>query len=79
MTAAAGGVLGIAAIVAMVDWWTVAVDRRRLEYVFEPATPAALIGVALLLDAGVFLMLPGDTFVAGVRAAGEAGLVLSLA
>lgn len=85
MTAAAGGVLGVAAILAVVDWWTVAVDRRRLEYVFKPATLAALIGLALLLDADsgavrawfvialvfslagdVFLMVPGDTFVAGL-------------
>jgi uncharacterized membrane protein YhhN len=43
-------VIFVAAAFAVADWVAVAQRRKRLEYVAKPATLAALVGVALLLD-----------------------------
>lgn len=50
MTGAAGGLLALTLLIAVVDWIAVGTDDRRLEYVAKPATMVALIGTALLLD-----------------------------
>lgn len=68
MTGASWVFLTIAAVLAVVDWYAVAVDRRALEYLAKPATMVALLGVALTLD-------PADD---GARAWFVAALVLSL-
>lgn len=39
-------------VVAVGDWWAVAVDRRRSEYILKPAALAILIAAALVLDPG---------------------------
>lgn len=73
MTAAAWTLLGIAVIVAVVDWWAVATDRRPVEYVAKPLTMVVLIAAALALDpvdetkrawfvAALVLSLAGDVF-----------------
>jgi uncharacterized membrane protein YhhN len=58
----------VAGVAAVTDWWAVATDRRAVILVAKPATLAALIGVALVLE-------PFDP---AVRAWMVAGLVLSL-
>ena len=50
MTASATVALVVAAVAAVVDWYAVARDRRRLEYVAKPLTMLALAAFALLLD-----------------------------
>lgn len=50
MTGAAWAFLVVAAVIAAVDWWAVATDRRSVEYVAKPATMIALGAVALSLD-----------------------------
>ncbi|MEZ5170700.1 MAG: lysoplasmalogenase [Acidimicrobiia bacterium] len=50
MNAAAATFLVIAGICAFADWYAVARPSKTLEYVAKPATLAALIVVALLLD-----------------------------
>lgn len=50
MTSTSWTLLAVAAACALVDWYAVAADRRRVEYLFKPATLVALIGVALALD-----------------------------
>ena len=57
-----------AGMVAAIDWWAVATDRRSVEYVGKPLTLVLLIGVAVALH-------PDD---GAVRAWFVAGLVLSL-
>lgn len=42
--------LGLAAVVAVVDWSAVAAQRKPVEYVCKPLTLALLIGVALALQ-----------------------------
>ncbi|NLA36926.1 MAG: lysoplasmalogenase [Actinobacteria bacterium] len=42
--------LGVAALVAMVDWLAVATDRRSLEWFFKPATIVMLLGVLYTLE-----------------------------
>jgi uncharacterized membrane protein YhhN len=42
--------LGLAAVVAVVDWYAVATHRKPVEYVCKPLTLALLIGVALALQ-----------------------------
>jgi len=69
VTAGASTLLVVAAVVAAGDWLGVARHDKRLEYVCKPAALAALIGVALTLDAR-----HGD-----VRAWFVAALALSLA
>lgn len=59
----------LAAAAAAVDWYAVAGDRRRLEYVCKPATMVFLIAATVAMD-------PSDT---AVRAWFVAALVLSLA
>lgn len=67
MTAAA--VFAVAALVAApVDWWAVATDRRRVEYVAKPAVLVLLLLTAVALD-------PADP---AVRAWFVAGLLASL-
>lgn len=85
MTTAAWVFLGVAAVLAVLDWLAVARGTRALEYVAKPGATLALVGVAATLEplhgdtrtlfvlallaslAGdVFLMLPGDRFVAGL-------------
>jgi uncharacterized membrane protein YhhN len=63
------GVAGAAAlVVALVDWWSVARERTRVEYVAKPAVLLLLIVAAVSLD-------PADPT---VRAWFVAGLVASL-
>ena len=50
MTAGAWLFLGLAAVAAVGDWWAVARDRKRIEYVCKPATLVLLTGVAATLD-----------------------------
>jgi uncharacterized membrane protein YhhN len=66
--------LGVTLVVAAADWWAVATDRRRVEYVLKPLTMVALIGAALALSdpasaaarwwlvAGLVCSLAGDVF-----------------
>lgn len=65
--------LGLAALVAVVDWWAVATGRRSLEWFFKPATIVMLLGVLFSLDlpvpsmrgwfaAALILSLIGDVF-----------------
>ncbi|MEA2684189.1 MAG: hypothetical protein QOK05_2517 [Chloroflexota bacterium] len=49
MTVPAVAALGLAGVIAAADWWAVGTGRKRLEYVFKPATMLALIACALLL------------------------------
>jgi uncharacterized membrane protein YhhN len=62
-----------ALLVAVVDWWAVATDRRTVEYVAKPATMLVLIAAALAVDpadgtqrawfvAALVLSLVGDVF-----------------
>jgi alkenylglycerophosphocholine/alkenylglycerophosphoethanolamine hydrolase len=50
MTNGALAMLLVAAGCAAIDWGAVATKNKRLEYVFKPATMAALIVAALLVD-----------------------------
>ena len=70
------GLAVLAAIVAAVDWWAVAGDRRRVEVVAKPATMIALLAVLAALDdvpgpvrtwliIGVVLGLVGDVALLG--------------
>jgi uncharacterized membrane protein YhhN len=65
--------LAVTAAFAVADWFAVARDAKRLEYVCKPATLVALIGVAQTLDplhantrawfvAALVLSLVGDVF-----------------
>ena len=60
-------------VVAAIDWWAVATDRRRVEYVAKPLTMVVLIAAALALDpvdgtartwfvVALVLSLAGDVF-----------------
>lgn len=69
MTGFAAALLAVTAVAALVDWWAVARDRRRIEYVFKPLTLVALTATALALD-------PADP---AARAWFVVALVLSLA
>ena len=73
MTAGTWLFLGLAALAAVGDWWAVARDRKRVEYVCKPATLALLVGVAATLEAdddvvracfivALLLSLLGDVF-----------------
>lgn len=76
-----------ASVVALVDWWGVERDRRRLELVAKPMTMALLVGVAATagspdgdvrgwLVAGALLGLAGDVALLGTgERAFMAGLV----
>lgn len=50
MTDASWVLFAVAAVAAAFDWWSVATDRRRVEYAAKPAVLVALIGAALVLD-----------------------------
>jgi uncharacterized membrane protein YhhN len=66
--------IGVTLVVAAADWWAVATDRRRVEYVLKPLTMVALIAAAVALpdpvtDAarlfivvGLLCSLVGDVF-----------------
>ncbi len=65
--------LVLALVVAAVDWWAVATDRRPVEYVAKPATMVVLLAAALALDpvdgtqrtwfvVALVLSLAGDVF-----------------
>ena len=82
--------LGLAALAAGGDWWAVARNRQRLEYVCKPATLAFLVGVAATLDAddnvvracfvvALLLSLLGDVFLMLPHDLFIAGLVSFLA
>lgn len=73
MTSVAATLLALAVVVAIVDWWAVATDRRTVEYVAKPLTMVGLIAAALALDpvdgtqrtwfvAALVLSLAGDVF-----------------
>ncbi len=49
MTTMAAALLAFAAVVAAVDWYAVAAQRKPVEYVCKPLALALLIGVALAL------------------------------
>jgi uncharacterized membrane protein YhhN len=70
-------------VFAVVDWFAVSRERRRLEHVAKPATLAAVLvyaasspgpspwliaALALSLLGDVYLMLPDDRFIAGLSA-----------
>ena len=61
--------LVLAAVAAAGDWWAVARERKRVEYVCKPATLALLVGLAATLE----------TAVGVVRACFVVALLLSLA
>ncbi len=42
--------LVVAALIALVDWWSVATDRLNIEFMAKPLVIIALIGVALAVD-----------------------------
>jgi uncharacterized membrane protein YhhN len=65
--------LAVTLVVAAVDWWAVATDRRPVEYVAKPLTMVVLIAAALALDpadgtartwfvVALVLSLAGDVF-----------------
>lgn len=73
MNTITGVVLGVAALSALVNWWAVGDDKRRVEYVAKPATLALLVVAAITLDpidatargwfvAALVLSLVGDVF-----------------
>ena len=73
MTAAAGVLLAIAAVCAVIDWVAVHHDHRPVEYVFKPLTLVALTATAVALDpfdstvrtwfvVALVLSLVGDVF-----------------
>jgi uncharacterized membrane protein YhhN len=68
VTGVAWALLGIAGVLAVLNWLAVARQAKPLEYVAKPGTLVALIGVAVALDP-----IHGDT-----RAWFVAALVLSL-
>lgn len=86
MTAAAGAFFALAGVAAVVDWWAVAVRRRRVEYVAKPAVMVFLLGAALAIDPGsrswtrtlflvaLLLSLAGDVFLMLERERFVAGL-----
>ena len=89
MTALAWSALVVAAVAAVADWFAVATDRRKLEYVAKPLTMAALIVVAVTLDpanggrrawfvAAGALSLVGDVFLMLPRDRFVPGLVAFL-
>jgi len=90
VTAGAWLFLGLAAVAAIGDWWAVARDRKRIEYVCKPATLALLTGVAATLDTddnvvracfvvALVLSLLGDVFLMLPRDLFVAGLASFLA
>jgi len=77
--------LGLAAIAAMFDWWSVARDRLGVEFVAKPMVIIALVGVALeietsdnivrgLVIAALGASLVGDVVLMTPDARFEAGL-----
>ena len=73
MTAAAGVLVALGVVIAVVDWVAVGTGNRRLEYVAKPATMVPLIAAAAVLDpvrpeerwwfvAALVLSLVGDVF-----------------
>ncbi len=66
--------LALTLVVAAADWWAVATDRRRVEYVLKPLTMVVLIAATLAIDdpassaarwwlvAGLVCSLAGDVF-----------------
>ena len=73
MNATVGVLLGLTLVVAAVDWFAVATERLRLEYVAKPGTMVVLIGAALALTdvdgtartwfvVALALSLAGDVF-----------------
>jgi uncharacterized membrane protein YhhN len=50
MSQVAPAFLGLALAAAVLDWWAVATERRRLERLVKPATLAALIAVAATIE-----------------------------
>lgn len=69
MNAASWSLLGVAALLAAVDWWAVWAERADVRFLAKPATLTALIAAAMALD-------PAD---GRIRVAMVVGLVLSLA
>jgi uncharacterized membrane protein YhhN len=73
MSGAAIALLVATLVVAAIDWWAVAADRRPVEYVAKPLTMVLLVGAALTLDpvdatqrtwfvVALLLSLAGDVF-----------------
>lgn len=90
MTTLAGVLLAATLVVAALDWYAVARDRRGLEYLAKPATMVLLLGVALSIDpvdgtarawfvAALVLSLAGDVFLMLPRDAFVPGLASFLA
>lgn len=63
VSGAAAIALGIAFVVACLDWWSVGTDRRRFEAWAKPAVLVALIAAALLIE-------PADTIIGWLIIAG---------
>lgn len=57
MTATAWGLVVVTLAIAGVDWFAVATQNKRLEYVAKPATMLPLIALAATLDAAVPAMV----------------------
>ena len=89
MTSGATVAMVVAAVAAVADWYAVAADRRRVEYVAKPLTMAALVVFALTLDPAfeprhswfvlaALLSLVGDVFLMLPRDRFVPGLVAFL-
>ena len=89
MTGGAAAALIVAVLSAAIDWYAVATDRRRVEYVAKPLTMAALVGFAWLLNPdfeqrqswfvlAAVLALVGDVFLMLPRDRFVAGLAAFL-
>ncbi len=73
MNAAAGALVALGVVIALVDWFAVGTANRRLEYIAKPATMVPLILAAAVVDpvrpdeqwwfvAALVLSLVGDVF-----------------
>jgi uncharacterized membrane protein YhhN len=89
VTQVAWGLLGAAAVAAVVDWVAVGTGRRRLEWAAKPATVAQLVAVAATVDpasgvarawfvAALLASLAGDVLLMLPGDRFEAGLVAFL-
>ena len=85
MSATVVALLVATVVVAVVDWYAVGTDRRRLEYLAKPATMVVLIAAALAIDpadgtqrswfvAALVRSLAGDVFLLLPRDLFVAGL-----
>ena len=76
MTGPAWILLGIAAALALADWYAVTHDSRALEYFSKPATMLALMGVAITLEPEVDGRRIAFVVALGLSLLGDAFLML---